>query len=237
MDNGPPGCHGSLACCHQRVRPSCGGGRGSGPCSNCEARDSGYPFQAEKRLGLELPLRGGGETNTKRFQNRTGGSHQDLPPGPDCTVSVEFERRALLGVCLKISILHNSNSQLKSNKNPEGKRFVIEGEGANTIFIVDEKGNLYVTKALDREEKSLYRLTAWMYDGNGNLIEDSGDFVVQVTDINDKSPVFTRTYNGSIMERSMIGEILKDLFQHKHTGNEDNERRITLQYLHLKTCI
>lgn len=105
---------------------------------------------------------------------------------------------------------------------------MIEGEGANTIFIVDHKGDLFVTRALDREEKSLYHLTARMYDGNRNLVEDSGDFVVQVTDINDNSPVFARTYNGSIMERSMIGEILKDLFQHTHThrGNEDNEGRI-----------
>lgn len=95
--------------------------------------------------------------------------------------------------------------QLKSSKKLEGKRFVIEGEGANTIFIVDHKGDLFVTRALDREEKSLYHLTARMYDGNRNLVEDSGEFVVQVTDINDNVPVFTRTYNGSIMERSMIG--------------------------------
>lgn len=115
-------------------------------------------------------------------------------------------------------ILHNSNSQLKSSKNLEVKRFVIEGEGANTIFIVDHKGDLLVTRALDREEKSLYHLTARLYDGNRNLIEDSGDFVVQVTDINDNSPVFETTYNGSIMERSMIGEMLKDLFQHPPTN-------------------
>lgn len=112
--------------------------------------------------------------------------------------------------------MHNSNSQLKSSKKLEGKSFVIEGEGANTIFIVDHKGDLFVTKALDREEKNLYHLTARMYDGNRNLVEDPGDFVVQVTDINDNSPVFARTYNGSVMERSMIGEILKDLFHHTH---------------------
>lgn len=86
------------------------------------------------------------------------------------------------------------------------KSFEIEGEGANTIFTVDHKGDLFVTRALNREEKSSYHLTARMYDGNRKLIEDSGDFVVQVTDINDNSPVFPRTYNGSIMERSTIGE-------------------------------
>uniref|UniRef100_A0A3Q3KDT6 Cadherin-5 n=1 Tax=Monopterus albus TaxID=43700 RepID=A0A3Q3KDT6_MONAL len=80
-----------------------------------------------------------------------------------------------------------------------------QSEGANTIFTVDDKGDLFVTRSLDREEKSAYRLTARMYDGNKKVIEDAGDFIVQVTDINDNSPVFPRTYNGSIMERSMIG--------------------------------
>lgn len=95
--------------------------------------------------------------------------------------------------------------QLKSSKKVEVTRFKIEGEGANTIFTVDRKGDLFVTRSLDREEKNLYHLTARMYDGNNQLIEDSGDFVVQVTDINDNSPVFPRPYNGSIMERSTIG--------------------------------
>lgn len=86
------------------------------------------------------------------------------------------------------------------------KSFKIEGEGANTIFTVDPKGDLFVTRSLDREEKNAYHLTAKMYDGNNKLIEDSGEFLVQVTDINDNSPVFPRTYNGSITERSTTGE-------------------------------
>lgn len=100
-----------------------------------------------------------------------------------------------------------TSQQLKSSKQPEVKSFEIEGEGANTIFTVDHKGDLFVTRALDREEKSTYHLTARMYDGNRKLIEDSGEFVVQVTDINDNIPVFPKTYNGSVMERAMIGEL------------------------------
>lgn len=86
------------------------------------------------------------------------------------------------------------------------KSFEIDGEGANTIFTVDHKGDLFVNTALDREAKNAYHLTARMYDGNRMLIEDSGDFVVQVTDINDNSPVFPTTYNGSVMERAAVGE-------------------------------
>lgn len=95
---------------------------------------------------------------------------------------------------------------MKSSKRLEVKSFEIEGEGANTIFTVDHKGDLFVTTALDREEKNAYHLTARMYDGNRMLIEDSGDFVVQVTDINDNTPVFPMTYNGSVMERAAVGE-------------------------------
>lgn len=95
--------------------------------------------------------------------------------------------------------------KLKSSKMLEVKRFSIEGEGANTIFTVDNNGDLFVTRSLDREEKNKYHLTARMYDGNNKLIEDAGHFEVQVTDINDNTPVFPRVYNGSIMERSEIG--------------------------------
>ncbi|KAI3363439.1 hypothetical protein L3Q82_012053 [Scortum barcoo] len=95
--------------------------------------------------------------------------------------------------------------QLKSSETVEVKRFEIEGEGANTIFTVDSKGDLFVTRSLDREKQSAYHLTARLYDGNNKEVEKSGDFIVHVTDINDNTPVFPRTYNGSIMERSMIG--------------------------------
>lgn len=95
--------------------------------------------------------------------------------------------------------------QLKSNQNVHVKKFDIEGDGANSIFTVDDKGDLFVTKTLDREEKSLYHLKARMYDGNNKLVEDSGEFVVMVKDINDNIPIFPTTYNGSIMERSRIG--------------------------------
>lgn len=94
---------------------------------------------------------------------------------------------------------------LKSSQPLEVKSFKIDGEGANDIFTVDRKGDLFVTRSLDRETKSAYHLTARMYDGNNKLIEDSGDFVVYVTDINDNIPVFPKSYSGNITERSLIG--------------------------------
>ncbi|XP_072246678.1 cadherin-5 [Leuresthes tenuis] len=101
--------------------------------------------------------------------------------------------------------------RLKSSQDVPVRSFKIEGEGANTIFTVDLKGDLFVTRSLDREEKAFYQLTAKMFDGNNKLIEDSGEFVVQVTDINDNIPVFPKSYNGSIMERSAIGTKVVDV--------------------------
>lgn len=95
--------------------------------------------------------------------------------------------------------------QLKSTLRVEVKRFAIEGEGANSIFTVDRKGDLYVTRSLDREEKSAYHLSAKMFDGNNQLVEDTGEFEVIVNDINDNIPVFPKGLNGSVMERAPVG--------------------------------
>lgn len=95
--------------------------------------------------------------------------------------------------------------QLKSTLRVEVKKFTIDGEGANTIFTVDHKGDLFVTRSLDREEKNVYHLSAKMYDGNNQLVEDSGKFEVIVNDINDNMPVFPKGLNGSVMERAAVG--------------------------------
>lgn len=95
--------------------------------------------------------------------------------------------------------------QLKSTLSVEERKFSIDGEGANSIFTVDNKGDLFVTQSLDREEKSTYHLTAKMYDGNNQLVERSGNFVVIVNDINDNMPVFPKGLNGSVLERASVG--------------------------------
>ncbi|KAG7270055.1 hypothetical protein CRUP_007155, partial [Coryphaenoides rupestris] len=95
--------------------------------------------------------------------------------------------------------------KLKSSKPSDGMTFKLQGEGANSVFTVNRNGDLFVIKKLDREEKSSYTLTALMYNSNNEPVEAAGEFVVQVTDINDHIPVFPVTYNGSILERSRIG--------------------------------
>ncbi|XP_007542328.1 cadherin-5 [Poecilia formosa] len=109
------------------------------------------------------------------------------------SISVTEEREAPIPYKIK---------QLRSDQKVAVRTFTIEGEGVNQTFIVDNKGNLYVKERLDREKKAWYHLTAKMYDGNGLLIEDAGEFDIEVTDINDNCPVFQEEYKGSVMERT-----------------------------------
>ncbi|CDQ71139.1 unnamed protein product [Oncorhynchus mykiss] len=95
--------------------------------------------------------------------------------------------------------------KLKSTKSGDRTHYVIEGEGANTIFKVDEKGDIFVTERLDREVKSKYHLSAKLVDTSNKLVEKVEDFVILVTDINDNDPVFTKSFNASIKERSKRG--------------------------------
>ncbi|XP_076016405.1 cadherin-5-like [Genypterus blacodes] len=84
-------------------------------------------------------------------------------------------------------------------------RWTIKGEGANSIFTVNDAGELFVTKSLDREEKSIYNLTNILYDENNRRIKDEEHLYVCVLDINDNIPIFPKVFSGSIMERSRRG--------------------------------
>uniref|UniRef100_A0A8C6VN79 Cadherin 24 n=1 Tax=Naja naja TaxID=35670 RepID=A0A8C6VN79_NAJNA len=75
----------------------------------------------------------------------------------------------------------------------EGRiKYVLTGEGAGTVFVIDEKtGNIHVTKTLDREEKAQYTLLAQAVDRASNRpLEPPSEFIIKVQDINDNPPVF-----------------------------------------------
>lgn len=99
--------------------------------------------------------------------------------------------------------------QLRSTKVSDGTHFEIVGEGVEgpnpPIFTVNDKGDLFVTTKLDREQKNKYHLRAKLLDDRSNLVEREEDFVVLVTDINDNDPVFPPSFNASIRERSHRG--------------------------------
>ncbi|TSN21226.1 Cadherin-6 [Bagarius yarrelli] len=87
-------------------------------------------------------------------------------------------------------------------------RYVLSGEGAGTIFRIDEKsGDLHATQRLDREEKAAYTLQAQAFNKYTGLpLEPATEFIVKIHDINDNEPKFTQAiYSASVPEMSDVG--------------------------------
>ncbi|KAJ4936973.1 hypothetical protein JOQ06_001557 [Pogonophryne albipinna] len=87
-------------------------------------------------------------------------------------------------------------------------KYVLSGEGAGTIFVIDENnGDLHATRRLDREEKGFYILRATVVNKRTGLkLEPETEFTVKLHDINDNEPHFSKElYTGSVPERSDIG--------------------------------
>lgn len=91
----------------------------------------------------------------------------------------------------------------------EGKvKYVLNGEGATSIFTIDENtGDIHATKRLDREEQAYYTLRAQARDRATNLpVEPESEFVIKVQDINDNEPKFLDgPYNAQVPEMSPVG--------------------------------
>uniref|UniRef100_A0A1A7YFY1 Cadherin-10 n=1 Tax=Iconisemion striatum TaxID=60296 RepID=A0A1A7YFY1_9TELE len=87
-------------------------------------------------------------------------------------------------------------------------RYVLTGEGAGTLFKIDEKsGDIHATKRLDREEKAYYILHAKAVNRFTNeALEGESEFVIKIHDINDNEPRFTKDpYMASVPEMSEVG--------------------------------
>uniref|UniRef100_A0A8C6XVC5 Cadherin-5 n=1 Tax=Naja naja TaxID=35670 RepID=A0A8C6XVC5_NAJNA len=102
---------------------------------------------------------------------------------------------------------HHVGKITSTIKNPNAK-YVLEGEGAGTVFRVDEfTGDVSVSERLDREKKAEYELTALIYNRLTNQqMEDPSKFRIIIHDINDNAPVFVqKVFNGSVVEMSPLG--------------------------------
>uniref|UniRef100_A0A8C9W588 Cadherin 7 n=1 Tax=Scleropages formosus TaxID=113540 RepID=A0A8C9W588_SCLFO len=87
-------------------------------------------------------------------------------------------------------------------------KYVLSGEGATSIFIIDEStGDIHATKRLDREEQAYYTLRAQALDRETNRpVEPESEFIVKVQDINDNEPKFLDgPYTASVPEMSPLG--------------------------------
>ncbi|XP_030650023.1 cadherin-8 [Chanos chanos] len=87
-------------------------------------------------------------------------------------------------------------------------KYVLAGEGAGTIFAINEKtGDIHAMKRLDREEKAEYTLTAQVINRDTNEpLEQPSEFIIKVQDINDNPPQFIEgPYQASVPEMSQVG--------------------------------
>ncbi|NXY20881.1 CAD19 protein, partial [Atrichornis clamosus] len=82
------------------------------------------------------------------------------------------------------------NSDL--DKQDGNLKYILTGEGAGNIFVIDEyNGKIYVTQTLDREKKPFYTLRAQAINRSTQLpVEPESEFIIKVRDVNDNEPQF-----------------------------------------------
>ncbi|MXQ93929.1 hypothetical protein E5288_WYG008092 [Bos mutus] len=106
--------------------------------------------------------------------------------------------------------LHIADSLLHSDvdKGDGSIKYILSGEGASSIFIIDENtGDIHATKRLDREEQAYYTLRAQALDRLTNKpVEPESEFVIKIQDINDNEPKFLDgPYTAGVPEMSPVG--------------------------------
>uniref|UniRef100_A0AAV2L6Q4 Cadherin domain-containing protein n=1 Tax=Knipowitschia caucasica TaxID=637954 RepID=A0AAV2L6Q4_KNICA len=87
-------------------------------------------------------------------------------------------------------------------------KYTLSGEGAGTIFTIDQTtGDIHALRRLDREERPYYTLRAQAVDLKDNRpLEPESEFVIKVQDINDNEPKFLEgPYTASVPEMSPVG--------------------------------
>ncbi|KAM5126219.1 LOW QUALITY PROTEIN: cadherin-10-like [Callospermophilus lateralis] len=87
-------------------------------------------------------------------------------------------------------------------------KYILSGDGAGTLFIIDEKtGDIHATRRIDREEMAFYTLRAQAINRRTLWpVEPESEFVIKIHDINDNEPTFPEEiYTASVPEMSVVG--------------------------------
>uniref|UniRef100_A0AAV2L941 Cadherin domain-containing protein n=1 Tax=Knipowitschia caucasica TaxID=637954 RepID=A0AAV2L941_KNICA len=108
-----------------------------------------------------------------------------------------------------------------SDKGDGSVRYILSGEGAGTIFIIDEvTGDIHATKSLDRERKSHYVLHAQALDRNTeDALEPKSEFIIKVQDINDNAPRFPDgPFDADVPEMCEVGQYQNNALWERFTS-------------------
>nr|XP_019956783.1 PREDICTED: cadherin-18-like [Paralichthys olivaceus] len=95
-----------------------------------------------------------------------------------------------------------------SDKGDGSVRYILSGEGAGSVFIINETtGDIHAAKSLDRERKSQYVLHARAIDRQSNRsVEAESEFIIKVQDVNDNAPTFPDgPFSATVPEMSDVG--------------------------------
>ncbi|XP_028986646.1 cadherin-18-like isoform X2 [Betta splendens] len=95
-----------------------------------------------------------------------------------------------------------------SDKGDGSVRYILSGDGAGSVFKIDEStGAIHTTESLDRETKSQYVLHASAIDRKTNRsMEVESEFIIKVQDVNDNAPTFPDgPFFATVPEMSDIG--------------------------------
>uniref|UniRef100_A0A8C0H967 Cadherin 10 n=1 Tax=Chelonoidis abingdonii TaxID=106734 RepID=A0A8C0H967_CHEAB len=114
----------------------------------------------------------------------------------------------VLSVTLWLSELHFSTLHSDQDKGDGSLKYILSGDGAGTLFIIDEKtGDIHATRRIDREEKAFYTLRAQAINRRTlRPVEPESEFVIKIHDINDNEPTFPEEiYTASVPEMSVVG--------------------------------
>ncbi|GAA6097105.1 cadherin-18-like [Tachysurus ichikawai] len=111
--------------------------------------------------------------------------------------------KVVISAVLWGNMLHSN-----SDKGDGSVRYLLSGEGAGTIFTINEStGDIHATKSLDREKKNHYVLHARaIHSVTHHTVEPESEFIIKVQDVNDNAPTFPNgPFTASVPEMADIG--------------------------------